>query len=358
MRMLIGLDKQVIKPTVVGVDFNRLKENNTGKVVVSTDGNTVPIHDYKQDKTVCISHINIVDDIMFNRLTIGVSKGEVGNILFCYLDISKMGADDTNLIPYTVEGFKAYANKCLKYIEEHYGVRLEDNDYKGESMEMNVTITLESKFNEYSHLLSLIGELSTGGRKRYKYYMYKDTDREVAGIKLYSKSRTKKIYDKKRQLEKEKEIKIKLDKEYMRIEDTLLHQDVIKNTFGTAFISNVSDKDIEEYMIKSIKEDIINPLEKHIEEGNKILKKVALEEMKRDSRKWKRMFLYRAATLKNKKGILVVVDIQQVLDIIKEFNPKHYARDVKKLSKDIEELAHLNNNFTKLAEIKAKCNID
>lgn len=356
--MLIGLDKQVIKPMVVGVDYNKLKDNTGGKVVVSTDGNTVPIYDYRQNKEVYISHINIVDDIMFNRLTIGVSKGEVGNIIFCYLDISKMGADDTNLIPYTVEGFKAYANKCLKYIEEHYGVRLEDNDYKGESMEMNVTITLESKFNEYSHLLSLIGELSTGGRKRYKYYMYKDTDREVAGIKLYSKSRTKKIYDKKRQLEKEKEIKIKLDKEYMRIEDTLLHQDVIKNTFGTAFISNVSDKDIEEYMIKSIKEDIINPLEKHIEEGYKLLKKVAIEEMNRDIRKWKRMFLYRAATLKNKKGIPVVVDIQQVLDIIKELSPKNYARDIKKLSKEIEELAYLSNNFTKLAEIKAKCNIE
>lgn len=358
--MQIGLDKQVIKPMVVGIDYNKLKENEEGKVVVSTDGATVPVHDYKQDKTVNISHINIINDKMFNRLTIGVSKGEVGNSIFCYLDISKVDKETGNLVPYTVSEFQEHVDECLKHIDEHYGVRLSANNYKGESMEMNVTITLESKFNEYSHLLSLIGELSTGGRKRYKYYMYKDTDREVAGIKLYSKSRSKKIYDKKRQLEKEKEkeITIKLEKEYMRIEDTLLHQNVIKDTFGTSFISDITDESIQEYMIKSIEEDIVKPLEKHIQEGYKILKKVAIEEMNRDIRKWKRMFLYRSATLKNKKGILVVVDVQQVLDIIKELSPKNYARDIKKLDKDIRNLSHLTDNFTKLNEIKNKCNIN
>lgn len=355
--MLIGLDKQVIKPTVVGVDFNKLKDNSSSKVIVSTEGITVPLYDYKQDKSVEVSHINISDDLVFNRLTIGVSKGEIGNFLFCYLDISKMGVDDCNLVPYTVSGFKTHVDKCITYIEERYGIRLDANNYKGETMEMNVTITLECKFDEYSHLLNLIGELSTGGRKRYKCYFYKDTDREVTGIKLYSKSRSKKIYDKKKQLEKEKEIKIKLDKEYMRIEDTLLQQNVIANAFGTCFISDISDEEIKDYMIKSIEEDIIKPLEKHIVEGNKILKKVAKEEMDRDIKKWKRMFLYRSATLRNKKGIPVVVDIKQVLDIIKELSPKNYSRDIKKLREDIGGLAHLSDNFTKLEEIKAKCNI-
>ena len=47
-----------------------------------------------------------------------------------------------------------------------------------------------------------------------------------------------------------------------------------------------------------------------------------------------------------------------LVDIIKAENPKNYSRDVKKLQKDIEELGHLNNNFKKLAEIKAKSEID
>lgn len=353
--MLIGLDKQIIKPTVVGIDYEKLKEcNNT---IVSTEGVTVPINDYKVNMDRYIHHINITDGIMFNRLTIGVAKAEIGNVLFCYLDISKMGADDCNLIPYTSEGFKTYADKCIKYIEERYGVRLNNNKYKGESMEMNVTIEIDNKFNDYSYLLNIMGSLAIGGRRRYKYELYKDTLNECTGIRLYSKSRTKKVYDKSKQLRTEKEVKIKLDKEYMRIEDTLLNQCRIKETFGTVYLEDITDKEIKEYMVKSIEEDLIKPIEKHIAEGNKLLKKIAKEEKKKDIRKWKRVFLYRASSLMNKKGIPVVVDIEQLLAVLKEESPKNYSRDIKRLSKEIEELKHLHNNFTKLSEIKLKCNI-
>ena len=138
--MLIGLDKQTIKPTVVGIDLQKLKSSYN--VVVDTTGATVPIYDYKEDREQFISHINITDGTMFNRLTIGTYKADLGIGLFCYLDISKMGADDCNLVPYTVEGFKVYTDKCIQYIEDRYGVRLHNNSYKGELMEMNITIEI------------------------------------------------------------------------------------------------------------------------------------------------------------------------------------------------------------------------
>lgn len=351
--MLIGLDKQVIKPTVVGIDYKKLKEcNNT---IVSTEGDTIPIKDYETDEYVYIHHINIKDDIMFNRLTVGVINAGMGYILFCYLDISKMGADDCNLIPYTVEGFKTYTDKCIKYIEDRYGLRLDNNNYKGESMEINVTIEIDNKFNDYGYLLNIMGSLAIGGKRRYKYELYKDTLSECTGIRLYSKSRVKKVYDKSKQLRTEKEVKIKIDKEYMRIEDTLLNQCRIKETFGTCYIEDITDKEVKEYMVKSIEDDLIKPIEKHIAEGNKLLKKIAKEEKKKDIRKWKRIFLYRASSLMNNNGVPIVVDIQQLLDVIKKESPKNYNRDIKRLSKEIEELKHLHNNFTKLKEIKSKC---
>lgn len=354
--MLIGLDKQIIKPTVVGMDYDKLRECNN--VVVSTEGATVPINDYKADKPIYIHHINIIDGIMFNRLTVGVAKGEIGNILFCYLDISKMGADDCNLIPYSVDGFKTYADKCIAYIEERYGMRLNNNRWKGESMEMNVTIEIDNKFKDYAYLLEMMGNLAIGGRRRYKYELYKDTLNECTGIRLYSKSRVKKVYDKSKQLRTEKEVKIILDKEYMRIEDTLLNQNRIKETFGSVYIEDITDEAIKEYMVKSIREDLIKPIEKHIEEGNKLLRKIAKEEKDRDIRKWKRVFLYRASSLRNKKGIPVVVDIEQILNTLKLESPKNYKRDIKRLSKEIEELKYLHDNFTKLSEIKIKCDIE
>lgn len=353
--MLIGLDKQTIKPTVVGIDLQKLKSSYN--VVVDTTGATVPIYDYREDKEQFISHINITDGTMFNRLTIGTYKADLGIGLFCYLDISKMGADDCNLVPYTVEGFKVYTDKCIQYIEDRYGVRLHNNSYKGELMEMNITIELTEKFNNYSHLLELMAKL-TPSKKRYKAELYYDKENECTGIKLKNKSMTKKVYDKKKQLETEKEVKIVLDKEYMRIEDTLLHQDKIKNVFNTYNISEITDTDVKEYMQKSINEDLIKPIEKHIEKGNKLLKKILKEEKAKNKTGYKRTFLLRAAALRDEKGVPMVVDMEQIIELIKAESGKNFNRDMKKLQKDIEELGHLNNNFKKLSEIKSKCEID
>ena len=268
-----------------------------------------------------------------------------------------MGADDCNLVPYTVEGFKVYTDKCIQYIEDRYGVRLHNNSYKGELMEMNITIELTEKFNNYSHLLELMAKL-TPSKKRYKAELYYDKENECTGIKLKNKSMTKKVYDKKKQLETEKEVKIVLDKEYMRIEDTLLHQDKIKNVFNTYNISEITDTDVKEYMQKSINEDLIKPIEKHIEKGNKLLKKILKEEKAKNKTGYKRTFLLRAAALRDEKGVPMVVDMEQIIELIKAESGKNFNRDMKKLQKDIEELGHLNNNFKKLSEIKSKCEID
>lgn len=353
--MLIGLDKQTIKPTVVGIDLQKLKSSYN--VVIDTTGATVPIYDYKEDKEQFISHINITDGTMFNRLTIGTYKADLGIGLFCYLDISKMGADDCNLVPYTVEGFKVYTDKCIQYIDDRYGVRLHNNSYKGELMEMNITIELTEKFNNYSHLLELMAKL-TPSKKRYKTELYYDKENECTGIKLKNKSMTKKVYDKRKQMETEKEVKIVLDKEYMRIEDTLLHQDKIKNVFNTYNIAEITDTDVKEYMQKSINEDLIKPIEKHIEKGNKLLKKILKEEKTKNKTGYKRTFLLRAAALRDEKGVPMVVDMEQIIELIKAESGKNFNRDMKKLQKDIEELGHLNNNFKKLSEIKSKCEID
>lgn len=352
--MLIGLDKQTIKPTVVGIDLQKLKSCNN--VIISTDGATYPIYDYREDKEHFIRHINITDETMFNRLTIGTYKADLGVGLFCYLDISKMGVDDCNLVPYTVEGFKIYTDKCIQYIEDRYGVRLHNNSYKGETMEMNVTITLESAFDEYKYLLRLMADLSTGGKKRYSSYYYKTSDREVSGIKLYNKSMSKKVYDKRKQMEKEKEIKIVLDKEYMRIEDTLLHQNKIKDVFDTYSIAEITDMAVKEYMQKSINEDLIKPLEKHIAEGNKKLLKIAKAENKNNNKKWIQSFIISALT-ETIKGVPILVDKQQILDTIKAIDKKNYSRSIKRAAKDLDKLNGYIGNFEKLSEIKNKCEI-
>lgn len=353
--MLIGLDKQTIKPTVVGIDLQKLKSSYN--VVVDTTGATVPIYDYREDREQFISHINITDGTMFNRLTIGTYKADLGIGLFCYLDISKMGADDCNLVPYTVEGFKVYTDKCIQYIEDRYGVRLHNNSYKGELMEMNITIELTEKFNNYSHLLELMAKL-TPSKKRYKAELYYDKENECTGIKLKNKSMTKKVYDKRKQMETEKEVKIILDKEYMRIEDTLLHQNKIKDVFDTYNIAEITDTDVKEYMQKSINEDLIKPLEKHIAEGNKKLLKIAKAEYKKNNKKWIQSFIISALT-ETIKGVPILVDKQQILDVMAQMitNKSNYNRALKRAANDLDKLNKYVGNIQKLIEIKEKCEI-
>lgn len=354
--MLIGLDKQTIKPTVVGIDLQKLKSSYN--VVIDTTGATVPIYDYKEDKEQFISHINITDGTMFNRLTIGTYKADLGIGLFCYLDISKMGADDCNLVPYTVEGFKVYTDKCIQYIEDRYGVRLHNNSYKGELMEMNITIELTEKFNNYSHLLELMAKL-TPSKKRYKAELYYDKENECTGIKLKNKSMTKKVYDKRKQMETEKEVKIVLDKEYMRIEDTLLHQNKIKDVFDTYNIAEITDTAVKEYMQKSINEDLIKPLEKHIAEGNKKLLKIAKAEYKKNNKKWIQSFIISALT-ETIKGVPILVDKQQILDVMAQMitNKSNYNRALKRAANDLDKLNKYVGNIQKLSEIKNKCEIN
>lgn len=354
--MLIGLDKQTIKPTVVGIDLQKLKSSYN--VVVDTTGATVPIYDYKEDKEQFISHINITDGTMFNRLTIGTYKADLGIGLFCYLDISKMGADDCNLVPYTIEGFKVYTDKCIQYIEDRYGVRLHNNSYKGELMEMNITIELTEKFNNYSHLLELMAKL-TPSKKRYKAELYYDKENECTGIKLKNKSMTKKVYDKRKQMETEKEVKIVLDKEYMRIEDTLLHQNKIKDVFDTYNIAEITDTAVKEYMQKSINEDLIKPLEKHIAEGNKKLLKIAKAEYKKNNKKWIQSFIISALT-ETIKGVPILVDKQQILDVMAQMitNKSNYNRALKRAANDLDKLNKYVGNIQKLSEIKNKCEIN
>lgn len=352
--MFIGLDKQIIKPTVVSINYEKLI--NCCNATVSTEGTIYLIYDHKKDTEQPINHIHINDNTMFNRLTIGTYKSDRGIGLFCLLDISKMGADDCNLVPYTLEGFRAYTDKCISYIKERYGIVLNNNSYKGEVMEMNMTITLENKFNEYGYLLKLMAMLSPS-KKRYKAELYYDKANEITGIKLKNGSVQKKIYDKKKQLNTEKEIKVTINNEYMRIEDTLLHQNKIKDVFGTYNLSEITDQSVKNYLIKSIKEDLINPLGKHIAAGNKLLLKAAKEEKKNNNKKWVQSFIISALTMKIKDTPLLV-DKQQILDTIKKIDKKNYNRTIKRSEADLNKLNGYIGNIDKLNEIKFKCDID
>jgi len=135
----------------------------------------------------------------------------------------------------------------------------------------------------------------------------------------------------------------------MRIELTLKRQEAIEELFGTCYLNELTDEQINKVFTDFIKVNIFDKLDKHIKNTEKHLLKIVKEEKKKDVRKWKRSFLLR--------GGYKTFDIQQILDIIKSESPKNYNRDIKKLQSDIEEFDGLHDNLLKLTEIKNKLSI-
>ncbi|MFR6117575.1 MAG: hypothetical protein ACLUIT_14920, partial [Intestinibacter bartlettii] len=123
----------------------------------------------------------------------------------------------------------------------------------------------------------------------------------------------------------------------------------IEELFGTCYLNELTDEQINKVFTDFIKVNIFDKLDKHIKNTEKHLLKIVKEEKKKDVRKWKRSFLLR--------GGYKTFDIQQILDIIKSESPKNYNRDIKKLQSDIEEFDGLHDNLLKLTEIKNKLSI-
>ena len=122
-----------------------------------------------------------------------------------------------------------------------------------------------------------------------------------------------KIYNKKLQLEEVKNQFI--NNEIMRIELTLKRQEAIEELFGTCYLNELTDEQINKVFTDFIKVNIFDKLDKHIKNTEKHLLKIVKEEKKKDVRKWKRSFLLR--------GGYKTFDIQQILDIIKSESPKN-----------------------------------
>lgn len=338
-----GIDKSVIKPILLTFDYNKLA-NNTNKVL-DTTGITMPIVDHSTGEVIEVSNIVVNDGFVFKDLKSGVNITNNNLIRYCKLDLSRMGMDDNNLIPYNMATYKKHAENTAQYIYDRYGIELDLNDLKGEIIELNTNIILDRPFESYDHILETISKKCVGGKHRFKAQITKGENGKIETVTLFNKTNISlKIYNKKLQLEEVKHQHI--NQEIMRVELTLKRQEVIEELFGTCYIGGFTDDKINDVFLMFVKKNVFDKLDNYIEKTDIELRRILKAEKKRDMKKWKRNFFLKADNL--------AFDVQQMLDLIKAESPKNYSRDVKKLQSDIEDLGDLHDNLLKLAEIKNK----
>lgn len=338
-----------MKPTIVGIDMEKLKR--TQKTKISSNGHTMKFYDTNTDKWNEISHIQVFDEVEFNVLTVGVNITNNIKKYYCYLDISVVGKYG-NLVPSSIKQFKDNYKKTLEYINRMYGIELDVNGYKCESVEFNATIRTDREFKEYRYLLECLGACGTGGKKKFKLSNNYTKSYELECIKLWNKSMELKIYDKSRQLNEVKETQI--NDNYMRFEYTLKVQSTIERMLGTSELENITDTQIKSFILENLKKDLFDKYDDYLIEANKQLMKIAKKQRKLNTKTWGHKLLNNAITEKITDKPLLL-DFTQIENILKELTRDSY--NCKKLLTNITknlELQQYQDNLIKLEEIKGK----
>lgn len=346
-----GLDKtKLYNIDLIGIDFSKLNKKLGENVVIQTIGETMSVIDLGTNKYKDLAYLKVVDEEMFNCLVIGVKKARGKAIKYVNLDVHINSLRGNNLEPLGMEEYYKLLADVKEYISENYGIELDFGQAKFKETEINLTFMVDRTFQEYEHILILMALLAP---KKYKSKIINlDNKNDVTTIILNNKSSDYKIYDKTKQMQVV--YKIEITENYIRIEYTIKATTKIERDFNSANIHQLTDKQIREYMQKRIFEDLIKPLEKHIEQGNKVLRKMAKEEREKDIKKWTRLFLLKAVGEKTNDKVPLVFDIEQVKLILKEEGSRNYARTIKRLEEEIRNYKYLNDNFIKLDELKRK----
>lgn len=291
----------------------------------------------------------------FKKLTIGSKLDKKIKKDYIILDLSIAEDGESNLIPLTLLDYRRKLESIGNYILEEYKILLNLEECSFRRLEINNTIELDDEFKQYKDIVTVIADLSP---RRYEQGHYKNGNKLVNGIVLFNKSQEWKIYDKTQQLEDV--YKIKVDRNFLRIEIVLLTPKKIKDVFGTTSIYEITEEQLKDYFIKMIEKDLFKAFDKYIKNSNKELLKIAKEEQEKDIKKWVRGFFLRSFKLKYKPykeseaDIDLLFDTQQCLDIIKKYTKKNYARAYRNIKADDEESIHKKNNLARYNEIKEK----
>lgn len=350
MTVYYGIDKTKIKGFEIElIDIDKLKSNN---VILKEDKIGILVTDINR-KERSISYLKITDGHIFNSLTVGVriNKGIPNPYGFIEIHISEI--NDNNLKPLSICEYHNLLDRLKLYLEDRYGIYMSFSNARFEDIEVNVTAKMDNQFIEYEYLLDTMAYLVP---KSYELRPYIGTDRTIKQYEFFNKSVKAKIYDKTRQLGEK--FKISLEDQYMRIEYKLCKPKKISDSLKTEYIYKIKDEDIKIWLQKQIHKDLIKPIEKHIQQSNKVLMKMAKEEKVKDVKKWTRNFISEAiATKLDKRNgkLSLVIDIDQIIETIKLISSRsNCSRNIKRLQVDFDRYPYLKSNLNKLEEIKFK----
>ena len=351
----IGLDRTIIGNfEITGIDFERALSFSEEKVSIECSGENL----YYLKDGHAFSRLKIVDNYMFGVCTVYMKCMNGTRFVYASMDISIGTVRETNFQNQTMEEFKLRLDTIREYLVNKYGVVADFMQATFKNLEINVTLPLKHKFKEYHRVFNLmmynVVLRNSKPTLEFKAENKKNAEQEVTGICKKNNCLEVKIYDKARQLREQN--KADLLGEYMRLEITLLTTRKIREVFGTNRVYQITNKMIEQYFEKQCRKLLIKPYEKWKEKNREQLKKIMEEHRGKSERNWKANLLKQCSNLEQKNLLPVLLDIDDLLQIMKETDSHgNYQRDKRSLLQQAElYTVYLNHDSRKFEEIFSK----
>lgn len=351
----IGLDRTIIGNfEITGIDFERALSFSEKKVSIECSGENL----YYLKDGHAFSRLKIVDNYMFGVCTVYMKCMNGTRFVYASMDISIGTVRETNFQNQTMEEFKLRLDTIREYLVNKYGVVADFMQATFKNLEINVTLPLKHKFKEYHRVFNLmmynVVLRNSKPTLEFKAENKKNAEQEVTGICKKNNCLEVKIYDKARQLREQN--KADLLGEYMRLEITLLTTRKIREVFGTNRVYQITNKMIEQYFEKQCRKLLIKPYEKWKEKNREQLKKIMEEHRGKSERNWKANLLKQCSNLEQKNLLPVLLDIDDLLQIMKETDRHgNYQRDKRSLLQQAElYTVYLNHDSRKFEEIFSK----
>lgn len=351
----IGLDRTIIGNfEITGIDFERALSFSEEKVSIECSGENL----YYLKDGHAFSRLKIVDNYMFGVCTVYMKCMNGTRFVYASMDISIGTVRETNFQNQTMEEFKLRLDTIREYLVNKYGVVADFMQATFKNLEINVTLPLKHKFKEYHRVFNLmmynVVLRNSKPTLEFKAENKKNAEQEVTGICKKNNCLEVKIYDKARQLREQN--KADLLGEYMRLEITLLTTRKIREVFGTNRVYQITNKMIEQYFEKQCRKLLIKPYEKWKEKNREQLKKIMEEHRGKSERNWKANLLKQCSNLEQKNLLPVLLDIDDLLQIMKETDRHgNYQRDKRSLLQQAELYnVYLNHDSRKFEEIFSK----
>lgn len=351
----IGLDRTIIGNfEITGIDFERALSFSEEKVSIECSGENL----YYLKDGHAFSRLKIVDNYMFGVCTVYMKCMNGTRFVYASMDISIGTVRETNFQNQTMEEFKLRLDTIREYLVNKYGVVADFMQATFKNLEINVTLPLKHKFKEYHRVFNLmmynVVLRNSKPTLEFKAENKKNAEQEVTGICKKNNCLEVKIYDKARQLREQN--KADLLGEYMRLEITLLTTRKIREVFGTNRVYQITNKMIEQYFEKQCRKLLIKPYEKWKEKNREQLKKIMEEHKGKSERNWKANLLKQCSNLEQKNLLPVLLDIDDLLQIMKETDRHgNYQRDKRSLLQQAElYTVYLNHDSRKFEEIFSK----